>query len=150
MFKYILKIVAFAFIFFFLRCEAQKPLTLNVQNAARGNTGFRGRIPDEDKDKPLNGNVFVEINLVAAQNCIIDSVFITLKDPEVRFRDVSSNYPKQLKADETWYLRIENKGTSAALWENNMRDTCEGFMDFYSSGKKYTVIIKNFKPILPK
>ena len=148
--KYFFVTGTLIFIFFYLSCEAQKPLSLKVINAARGNTGFRGRIPEEDKDKPLNGNVFVEINLMPSQSLVIDSVFVTLKDPEVRLRDVSQNYPKQLKADETWYLRIENKESMTAQWENNMRDTCEGFIDLYSSGKKHTVIIKNFKPILPK
>ena len=140
----------FIFIFFYLSCEAQKPLSLNLLNAARGNTGFRGRIPDEDKDKPLKGNVFVDINLMASHNCDIDSVFVNLKDPEIRFRDVSQNYPKHLKADETWNIRIENKEQGLSNWDNNRCETCEGFMDFYSGGKKYTVLIKNFKSILPK
>ena len=145
-----LKFFAFIGILSFLSCEAQKPFPLNVQRAARGNTGLRGRVPDEAKDTPLKGNDFVELSLVSPTQCRIDSVFVTLKNPDVRLRDESQSYPKILKANDVMYVRVENIAPMPSHWQNNMRDTCEGFVEIFSHRKKHQIVITSFKQIIPK
>ena len=148
--KFFLGLSGFIYTVFFFSCIAQQPLSLSLQTAARGNTGLRGRAPDIDKDKPLQGNDFVEISLTSPTNCHIDSIFVTLKNPDVCLRDSSQNYPVLLKANEVMYLRVENKFGRQSNWKDNMRDTCEGFLDCYVAGKKQQILIKNFKMIIPK
>ncbi len=145
-----LKFFAFAGMLSLLSCEAQKPFTLNVQRAARGNTGLRGRVPDEAKDTPLKGNDFVELSLVSPTDCRIDSVFVTLKSPDVCLRDASQTYPKTLKANDVMYVRVENIAAMPSHWQNNMRDTSEGFVEIFSHGKKHQIAITSFKQIIPK
>ena len=56
-----------------ISCAAQNN-ALEIVSAQKGNTGFRGRVPKEDINKPNEGKDFYLIQLKAKKNCTIKVV----------------------------------------------------------------------------
>jgi hypothetical protein len=115
-------ILLFALIMSITACSAQKNKSKNepfieIVKAQKGNTGFRGRVPKEDMNKPNQGHDFYILDIKALKDCSVEaSELIVLKENNqvVSLNTTSNEGIKKfnLKRGERIFLKANNDGTA--------------------------------------
>ena len=136
------------FLLMTISCTAQKK-NIEMVTCAKGNTGFKGRVPKEDMHKPNTGTDFYAITLKVKKLSTIEIIDLTVMNNnqpvclKATFDDGSTKMT--LSAGETCYLRAEHdeKATSTKPIDGN------GFLTIKVDGRTYKYEIKEFQSILP-
>jgi hypothetical protein len=81
------KMLFFALLLSFTACSAQKNKAktvdiIEIVKAQKGNTGFRGRVPKEEMNKPNQGKDFYIVEIKALKNCTFDVVDLCVSKNE--------------------------------------------------------------------
>jgi hypothetical protein len=131
-------------------CNAQK--TLECLAAQRGNTGHRGIVPAEDRDKPRpQGKDYFTLELKSIKTCTLEIVQLIVKDygGQVVLKPVFENNTSKtsLKAGETCYIRVE-KEQDVTVAKPNIKN--EGSLIVKINGKQQIMAIEKFQLILPQ
>ena len=111
------KLLLFALLLSFTACSAQKNKAKSVDmieivKAQKGNTGFRGRVPKEDMDKPNTGKDFYIVEIKAVKDCAFDVLELCVAKNEKQAMILKISGDEQvtkfkLKQGESVFLRAE-------------------------------------------
>ena len=131
-------------------CTAQKKNVEMVQ-CSKSNTGYRGRVPNEDMDKPNIGHDFYSISVKVLKKSVIEVVDLTVNNNGqcVSMKPQLDNGSTKMTfaAGETCYVRAdmdENKK------ESKQKMKVEGYLTLKVNGKLTKLEIKSFESILPQ
>ena len=137
------------FALFLVSCTAQTT-AISISNTVKGNTGHRGIIPHEERNKPNEGKDYYNCTLTMNQNCTLEIVRLRVKiaDGQVnllpKFDD--SQKKKKVKKGEIIYLNVE-KDNDMKVEKSSMEE--EGILFVKVNGRLKHIPIKAFKMILP-
>lgn len=146
----ILNFVLFGFLCLTTACNAQK--ILEYTSAQRGNTGNRGIVPPDQRDKPRQGKDYFAIELKAKKPCTVEIVNLIVKDINGQcsmkpvFEDSTSK--KTLKANESYYIRVEKDETATIVKQPTIQSA--GVLTMKVNGKKTVLPIEKFVEIMPQ
>jgi hypothetical protein len=111
------KILLFALILGFTACSAQKNKektvnSIEIVNVKKGNTGFRGRVPNEDMHKPNQGKDFFIVEVKAIKDCAFDVLDLCVSKNETQAMMLKITGDEKatkftLKQGESVFLRAE-------------------------------------------
>jgi hypothetical protein len=131
-------------------CTAQKKNVEMVQ-CSKSNTGYKGRVPKEDMDKPNTGHDFYSISVKVLKKSVIEVVDLTVNNNGqcVSMKPQLDNGSTKMTfaGGETCYVRAdmdENKK------ESTQKMKVEGYLTLKVNGKLTKLEIKTFESILPQ
>jgi hypothetical protein len=135
---------------FLTSCNAQTT-AISMSNTVKGNTGHRGIVPHEDRDKPNEGKDYYNCTLTMNQNCLLEIVSLTVKTDggqvnlSPKFDDGQTK--KKVKKGDVLYLNVEkDKGLTVA----KPSIEGEGSLSVKVNGKPKRMPIKTFTMVLPQ
>lgn len=150
------KILLFALLLSFTACFAQKKQgktmdILEIGKAQKGNTGFRGRVPKEDMNKPNQGKDFYIVEVKALKDCTFDVVNLCVsKDTNhamiLKIKGDEQNTKFMLKRGESVFLRAE---CDDAMQIISQQISTAAELSLMINKKKTVVKIKKIEEILP-
>lgn len=145
-----LKPLFFALCALFLTSCTAQTTAISLSNTVKGNTGHRGIIPHEERNKPLEGKDYYNCTLTMNQNCTLEIVRLTVKveggqvNLLPKFDDGQKKKP--VKKGDIIYLNVQKENDSAVS-KLSMEE--EGILFVKVNGRLKRIPIKAFKMILP-
>jgi hypothetical protein len=149
-------ILLFALIMSITACSAQKNKGKNepfieIVKAQKGNTGFRGRVPKEDMNKPNQGHDFYILDIKALKDCNIEAseLIVVKANKQVISLNTTGNEDVKkinLKRGERIVLKANDDGTakpSSIISKSN----CSLILTI--NKKKIIIEIQKIEDILP-
>jgi hypothetical protein len=149
------KILLFALFLSFTACSAQKNKAktvdiIEIVKAQKGNTGFRGRVPKEDMNKPNQGKDFYIVEIKAVKDCTFDVIDLCVSKNEkeaIMLKIVGDGQATKfnLKKGESVFLRAECDDTIKIITQQI--STAE--LSLMINKKKTVLKIRKIEEILP-
>jgi hypothetical protein len=150
------KMLFFALLLSFTACSAQrnKGKTMDfieIVKAQKGNTGFRGRVPKEDMNKPNQGKDFYILEIKAMKDCAFDVVDLCVSKNEkeaMMLKIVGDEQATKfnLKKGESVFLRAECDDTIKIITQ---QISTPGELSLMINKKKTVLKIRKIEEILP-
>lgn len=139
-----------------VQAQAQTNSFFELVTAQKGNTAFRGRVPDEDREKPIEGNDYYILTFKVLKKCTVQpqTLLVRLDAKKGVVMNVvlegEKVAKKAYKAGETFSIRVE-KPKNAVPFAVEMKS--EGrFVAKVGTGKKLkttSIDISRFALLLP-
>lgn len=130
-------------------CYAQRK-TVEMTQCTKSNTGFRGRVPKEEMDKPQGGHDFYNITLHILQKSTIELVSLTVKNNEqivsVKPQFDNGESKMSFSKGETGYIRADCDENITVV-KRSLKS--EGILTLKVNGKLTHLEVKTFASILP-
>ena len=131
-------------------CQAQKK-ALEIIQCSKGNTGFKGRVPKEDIDKPNTGKDFYEVTLKALKKSTVEIVDLTVLENggQMALKPTFENDGSKitLNTGEKAHLRVE-KGNEKWVEKSSFKG--EGRLTLKVNNVIMTLPIEKFEAVLPQ
>jgi hypothetical protein len=150
------KILLFAFLLSFTACSAQKNKAktvdmIEIVKAQKGNTGFRGRVPNEDMHKPNQGKDFYIVEVKAVKDCTFDVIDLCVSKNEKQAMMLKIVGDEQttkfkLKKGESVFLRAE---CDDAMKLVTQQISTAAELSLMINKKKIVIKIQKIEDILP-
>jgi hypothetical protein len=150
------KILLFALLLSFTACSAQKNKAktvdmIEIVKAQKGNTGFRGRVPNEDMNKPNQGKDFYIVEIKALKDCAFDVMDLCVSKNEKQamiLKIVGDEKATKfnLKKGESLFLRAECDDTMKLVTQ---QISTPAELSLMINKKKTVVKIRKIEEILP-
>jgi hypothetical protein len=150
------KLLFFALLLSFTACSAQKNKAktvdfIEIVKAQKGNTGFRGRVPKEEMNKPNQGKDFYIVEVKALKNCTFDVVdlCVSKNEKEAMMLKIVGNEQAtkfNLKQGESVFLRAECDDTMKIITQHI---STPAELSLMINKKKTALKIQKIEEILP-
>ena len=150
------KLLLFALLLSFTACSAQKKQAktvdmIEIVKAQKGNTGFRGRVPKEDINKPNEGKDFYIVEIKAVKDCAFDVIDLCVSKNEKQAMMLKITGDEQvtkfkLKQGESVFLRAECDD-KMKMMPQQISSPAE--LSLMINKKKTVLKIKKIEEILP-
>jgi hypothetical protein len=150
------KILLFACLLSFTACSAQKNKAKNeplieIVKAQKGNTGFRGRVPKEDMNKPNEGKDFYLVEVKAIKDCAFDVVDLCVSKNEKQAMMLKITGDEKatkfnIKKGENVFLRAECDDTMKLVTQ---QISTAAELSLMINKKKMVIKIQKIEEILP-
>jgi hypothetical protein len=150
------KILLFALFLSFTACLAQKNKGktmdfVEIVKAQKGNTGFRGRVPKEEMNKPNQGHDFYILEIKALKDCAFDVLDLCVSKGEKQaiilkiVGDVQAT-KFNMKLGESIFLRAECDDAMKII---SQQISTPAELSLMINKKKTILKIQKFEEILP-
>jgi hypothetical protein len=152
------KLLFFALLLSFTACSAQKNKGktmdfIEIVKAQKGNTGFRGRVPKEDMNKPNQGKDFYILEIKAVKDCYIQLVNLAVdKNKQTIFLSIANDEGRDeflLKKGDHIFLRAEVGETNITVKNINTALNCLARLCVKINQKQEMLDIQKIEEILP-
>jgi hypothetical protein len=150
------KILLFALLLSFTSCSAQKNKgktmdMIEIVKAQKGNTGFRGRVPKEEINKPNQGKDFYILEIKAMKDCAFDVIdlCVSKNENQTLLLKIAGNEQAtkfKLKQGESVFLRAECDDTMKIITQ---QISTPAELSLMINKKKTIIKIQKIEEILP-